>query len=102
MSKVDLTGKEKKYLRGLAHELEPIVFVGKQGITNNIIVAINDAIDANELIKIKFQDFKDEKKELSKSLAEQSKTELCGLVGNIAIFYRQNKKKESRKIFFPA
>ena len=95
---MNLTGKEKKYLRGISHGLEPVVFIGKNGITDNVIKAVNDAIEVHELIKVKFQDFKDEKKELSATLAEDTKTELCGLVGNIAILYRQNEKEEKRKI----
>jgi len=98
---MSLTGKEKKYLRGLAHSLEPVVSIGKQGITQTLLKAVNDAIDAHELIKVKFQDFKEEKKEMSKFLAKESNTELCGMVGNIAILYRKHKKEEKRKIFYP-
>jgi RNA-binding protein len=97
---MNLTGKEKKYLRGLAHGLEPFVFIGKNGITENLITAVNDAIEVHELIKVKFQDFKEEKKDLSIMLAKETKTKLCGLVGNVAILYRQNEKEEKRKIFF--
>ena len=97
---MNLTGKEKKYLRGLAHGLEPVVFIGKNGITENLIIAVNDAIEVHELIKVKFQDFKDEKKDLSEVLAKDTNTELCGLVGNIAILFRQNENEEKRKISF--
>jgi RNA-binding protein len=81
--------------------LEPVVYIGKQGITQTLLKAVNDAIDAHELIKVKFQDFKEEKKEMAKLLAEESNTELCGTVGNIAILYRKHKKEGKRKIFFP-
>ena len=91
---MSLTGKEKKYLRGIAHELEPVVAIGKNGITDNVITAVNEAIEVHELIKVKFQYFKDEKKELSKTLSEKTNTELCGLVGNIAILFRQNEKED--------
>ncbi len=96
---MNLTGKEKKYLRGLSHGLEPVVFIGKNGITENLIIAVNDAIEVHELIKVKFQGFKEEKKELSAELATKTRTELCGLIGNVAILYRQNHKEEKRRIF---
>ena len=50
------------------------------------------------MIKIKFLDFKKERKELSKKIEEQSKAHLAGLIGHVAIFYKQQKDKEKRKI----
>ncbi len=95
---MQLNGKQKKYLRGLAHNLDPVVFIGKQGITDPLLLAVEKAIEDHELIKVKFQSFKEEKKEMAEKLADLSGTVLCGLVGNIAILYRQHAKEEKRKI----
>ena len=57
----ELTGKEKKYLRGLAHALNPVVIIGKNGFSEQIEAQIDEALTAHELIKIKFIDYIDEK-----------------------------------------
>ena len=61
----ELTGYQRKYLRGLAHNLKPAIIIGKKGITEPVITEIKEALNKHELIKIKFVDFKekDQKKE---------------------------------------
>ncbi|MCP4220088.1 MAG: ribosome assembly RNA-binding protein YhbY [bacterium] len=97
-----LSAKKKIYLKSLAHELQPMVFVGKNGITEALTTAVNTALDDHELIKLKFQAFKEEKKDLTTTIVEESGAELIGRVGNIAILYRQNKDPEKRKVKIPA
>jgi RNA-binding protein len=97
-----LAGSQRTYLRGLAHKLRPVIQVGKNGITPDLIRAVDDALDIHELIKVKFVDFKEEKKELSGSIADQTSSEAVGLIGNVAIFYRQNPVEKKRKITLPA
>ena len=48
-----LTGKQKRYLRGLGHHLKPLLMLGRDGITDNVISAANAVLDAHELIKVK-------------------------------------------------
>lgn len=88
----------KKKLRGLAHHLDPIVYVGQNGFTKELMQAFEKALDSHELIKVKFVDCKDEKKEISEKMAKDAGANLAGIVGNIAIFYRQNPDPEKRKI----
>ena len=97
----NLTTTQKKYLRGLAHGLDPIVLVGKKGLTPELCSAVDEALKDHELIKIKFNDFKKDKKELIELLAQKTESVLVGLVGNIAIFYRKQKDKRKRKIEIP-
>jgi len=96
-----LTGTQRKYLRGLAHSLRPVIMVGKNGITTELIKAVDEALSTHELIKVKFVDFKEDKKQLSQDIAEGTSSEAAGLIGNVAIFYRQQPDKEKRKITLP-
>ena len=50
---------QKKYLRGLAHGLKPLVFVGQKGVTPALVDALNQALSDHELIKVKFIEFKE-------------------------------------------
>ena len=96
-----LTGAQRKYLRGRAHGLNPVVQVGKQGITPELIKAVNEALDSHELIKVKFVEFKEERRELSSEIAAGTQSELAGLIGNVAIFYRPHPREDKRKITLP-
>jgi len=85
----------------LANPLKPIVFIGKGGLTPQVSDAINEALQKQELIKVKFIEFKEEKKELSREIEEKSHSILAGMIGHVAIFYRQHPDKEKRKIQLP-
>jgi RNA-binding protein len=100
--KAGLAGSKRKYLRGLAHGLKPLVQVGKGGVTPALLAAVNGALDEHELIKVKFVDFKEEKKELSAEIGRKTKSERVGMIGNVAVFYRQHADPEKRKIRIPA
>jgi RNA-binding protein len=97
----ELKGSDRKYLRGLAHSLEPTVYVGKLGLTDGLVSALDEALEANELIKIKFNDRKDEKKEIAAALEERTQSHVVGMIGNVVIVYRQNPDEEKRKIRLP-
>ncbi len=96
-----LKGSIRTYLRGLAHHLKPLVFVGQSGVTERLIQAVDQALGDHELIKVKFNSFKDKKKALAKEIEEKTGSEMAGLTGNIAIFYRQQPDAAKRKIQFP-
>lgn len=98
-----LKGFQKRFLRGLAHALKPVVFVGQKGFTPSLVDAIDDALDHHELVKVKFVDFKEKEKKLALvEKIEQSVTcEMVGLVGHIATFFRQQSDPEKRKINLP-
>jgi RNA-binding protein len=97
-----LKGFQRTYLRGLAHSLRPVIQVGKSGITPELLKAVDEALDAHELIKVKFMDFKEDRKALSKVIGEKTSSEVVGLIGNIAIFYREQPDKDKRKIVLPS
>ncbi len=95
-----LTGKAKKYLRGLAHALSPVVIIGRNGCTEQVISQIDEALTAHELIKIKFIDYIDEKKEIAAKIEEELHCECCGSIGHTFTFFRQNEDPTKRKIEF--
>jgi RNA-binding protein len=96
-----LTSAQREYLRRLAHRLKPVVQIGKQGLTEQVQHSVEQALSARELIKIKFLDFRDQKQALAESLAGAAGGVLVGLIGNIAILYRQQSDVEKRKINLP-
>ena len=99
----NLKGFQKKYLRGRAHKLKPTVFIGQKGITENVIRSTDEALNAHELIKVKFLDFKEkrQKLELSDVLSEGANCHAVGMIGHIAIFFRPHKDPEKRRIKLP-
>ncbi|GMV91611.1 MAG: hypothetical protein AMXMBFR82_13890 [Candidatus Hydrogenedentota bacterium] len=97
-----LTGSQREFLRSKAHHLKPLVFIGHQGVTESVIAAVEENLLAHELIKVKFNDLKDQKRPLSEEIADKTKSELVGMVGNIATFYRQHPESDKRRIDLPA
>ena len=97
-----LSSSQRSFLRSQAHHLEPVVLIGKNGITDGTIQAVNKALDARELIKIKFREYKDEKKSLSYQLAESTESHIVGTIGHIVIVFRQNPDPEKQNIRLPA
>ncbi len=98
-----LKGFQKKHLKGLAHGLKPVVQIGKEGITEGVIRAVDEGLFRHELIKIKFNDFKDkeQKAELSREIEVKTESDRIGMVGHTVIFYRQQADPLKRKIALP-
>jgi RNA-binding protein len=97
-----ITNTQRKYLRSLAHHLRPVVQIGKQGVTAFLLEKVDRELNAHELIKLRFLDFRDQKQELAQSIAESSGSSLVNLVGNVATLYRENPDPEKRSIVLPA
>ena len=98
-----LKGYQKKYLKGLVHGRKPLVFVGQKGLSPTVTQAVDEALEKHELIKVKFIDFKekDQKEKIVGAIEKETASELVGMVGHMAIFYRQQKDPEKRKIHVP-
>jgi RNA-binding protein len=96
-----LTNVQRAHLRRLAHHLKPVVQIGKQGLTSAVQASVGEALNAHELIKVKFMNFRDQKHELTEELVAASGSALVGTIGNIAILYRQQPNPEKRRIMFP-
>jgi RNA-binding protein len=94
---------QRKYLRGLAHKLKPVVFVGQKGVTATLGKAIEEALDAHELIKVKFVEFKEKvhKTAITARIETETGAVLAGIIGHTAIFYRPHRDPEKRRIQLP-
>lgn len=87
-------------MRAIAHGLKPVVMIGRNGLNENLTTAVSAALNDHELIKVKFLEFKEEKNILAEEIAKLTGSELVGIIGNIAIFYRQHEDEQKRKIKF--
>ena len=95
----DLTNAQKKYLRGLGHTLTPLVYIGKEGLTDSVIEAIDVALTAHELIKVKIINTSSvHKREAAESVPSATQSSLVQLIGKTLLLYRHNsdRKKEDR------
>ncbi|MFZ5573259.1 MAG: YhbY family RNA-binding protein [Thermodesulfobacteriota bacterium] len=98
-----LSGAQRKFLRSLAHGLKPCVHIGHRGITATVIQAVNDALDAHELIKVKYIECreKERKAEMADQIQAETFCDMVGAIGHTAIFFRIQKDPAKRKITLP-
>jgi len=98
---MELKGYQRSYLTKEAHDIKPVVMIGRNGMSDQVIKAVNEALDIHELIKVKFIDFKESRHDLAVVIAEKTESLLIRVVGNIAIYYREHKEKDKRKFRIP-
>jgi RNA-binding protein len=97
----DLTEKQKKHLRGLAHAREPVVMIGQGGLSPAITAELETALGAHELVKVRARvGDRDQRDEILDELARQTKSALVQRIGNVGVFYRARKDKP--RIILPA
>jgi RNA-binding protein len=82
-----LTGRQKRFLRSRAQQLDPVVWVGDEGLSDGVIRALDDALLAHELVKVRMR-APDDKKALASQLATATGAALAGVIGHTAILYR--------------
>lgn len=99
-----LTGKQGRHLRGLGHHLSPLIMIGKDGVTDNLIAALEAVLAAHELVKVKIQDgCPYAREEAAELLAKQTKSRIAQIIGKTFLLYRENKEqKEDKKIKLPS
>jgi len=95
-----LTGKQKRFLRALAHPLNPIFQVGKGGINEHLIRHVSEALEARELIKVSVLNNQEgDPKEIGAEIAERAGAELVQVIGKTIVLYRES--KDHKKIELP-
>lgn len=99
-----MTSKERAALRAQANSLEPIIQIGKEGISNNLIMQIDDVLDVRELIKVRvhLETAPETPKEFASKLAEALGADVIQVIGGVIVLYRKidkekvNAKKQAR------
>ena len=93
---MELKSYQRAFLRSSAQDLNPVVYVGKEGLTDGVIVALDNALTAHELVKVRFQNSKDEIKEISRELEKATDSTFVATTGFTSVFFRQDSKHPER------
>lgn len=97
-----ITSKQRAYLRGLANGIDAILQIGKNGINDNLIKQVSDALEAREIIKISvLETALMSAKEAAIELGEKTHAEIVQCIGLKLVLYKQAREKENRKIELP-
>ncbi len=98
-----LKGFQRKHLRGLAHGLKPVVQIGRDGLTDNVLRAIDEGLFSHELIKTRFNELKEKdlKEATAGDIAARTGSEPVGMIGHTVILYRPQADPEKRRIVIP-
>jgi RNA-binding protein len=84
-----LSGKQRRHLRGLGHDLKPVVQVGKGGIDDGLVAAVNQALDDHELVKIKVGEAAQmDRHDAAEAIAHKTHSEVAQVLGNTVLLYR--------------
>lgn len=95
-----ITGKQRSFLKSIAHELEPLVFIGKNGITENVKKELDSILENREIVKVKIQEGCDlDPKEAANNLAAELGAEFVQAIGRKFTVYRES--KENKQIVLP-
>jgi RNA-binding protein len=95
-----LTGKQRRHLRALGHELKPIVQVGKDGIDEGLVAALDQALADHELVKIKIGEAAGlDRQQAADELAGKTQSEVAQVLGNTVLLYRAD--PDDPKIVLP-
>ena len=83
-----LSNPQIRRFKAAAQRLEPMLKVGKAGLSDGFVRSVDEALSQHELVKIKFAEFKEQKKELAPQLAEKTASHLIMRVGNVMVLHR--------------
>ena len=92
---MNLTTKQKQYLKGLAHDLKPVVMLGQHGLTEGVLAEIDAALTHHELIKVKVSGAdRDTKKLIVEAIVRESNAAQVQVMGNILSLFRPSEEKK--------
>ena len=94
----ELTNPQIRKLKALSQRLDATLKVGKQGLSEPFLRSLDEELTRHELVKVKFAEFKEQKKELAPQLAEKTGAHLLARVGNVAVLFRRNPDPEKQTI----
>ena len=93
-----LTNAQIRELKARAQRLKAVLKIGKEGLSPQFLAALDEVLKHHQLVKVKFAEFKEQKKELTPQPAERSHSHLVTRVGNVVVLYRpkaEEKQPES-------
>ncbi|RKQ37852.1 ribosome assembly RNA-binding protein YhbY [Oceanobacillus halophilus] len=94
-----LTGKQKRFLRSEAHHLKPIFQVGKDGVNENMIKQISEALEKRELLKVSIlQNCMEDKDVVANQLSEGTEAEIVQIIGNNIVLYKESKENKQLQL----
>lgn len=93
-----LTSKQRAKLSSLANTLKPLVHVGRDGANAGVAEALTRALEDHELVKLRFVDMKDSRRELAEGLAASTGSDLVRVIGHVAIFFKPSSDPAKRTV----
>lgn len=99
MSALELGGKQRRTLRGLGHALEPVVYIGKEGVTDPLVAAVDAALTTHELIKVKLgQGAPIDRHDAAAELARRTGSGVAQVLGRTMLLYRAHPSEPKLKL----
>lgn len=96
-----MTSKQRAYLKSLAMTMDPIIQIGKSGVTPEMTASVAEALEARELIKINvLQNCADDLHQMADTLAERTRSQVVQVIGKKIVLYKEG-KEEKKKIVLP-
>lgn len=90
-----LTNKQKRFLRSEANQLQPLIQIGKNGLTESVVELIEEALEAKELVKISIlQNCGEDKKDIAEKLEEVQDLHVVQIIGSTIVLYRESLEKK--------
>ncbi|HEX3019857.1 MAG TPA: ribosome assembly RNA-binding protein YhbY [Chitinispirillaceae bacterium] len=98
---MELNSKQRQYLKGLGHSLKPVIQVGKDGLSEQVLASISKALDDHELIKINILETADlSREEASEQISSALKAAIVQTLGRKILLFRKNEQKTDSKFNF--
>jgi RNA-binding protein len=98
-----MKGSDRRHLRGLANPMRVIVQIGDAGLTDGVIAAADAGLREHELIKVRMPaGDRVQRREIAARISDATHSEIAGVVGRVAIFYRPADDPTERKIRLPS
>ncbi len=99
---MSLSGKQRRHLRALGHHLDPLVQLGKLGLTDAIVSALDAALEQHELVKVRIgTECPDDRHDVAAKLPPLVRAELGQVLGRTMLLYRRNPNPKEQKISLP-
>lgn len=97
-----MTSKQRAYLKGLAMNINPVFQIGKSSVTPEVTAAIDEALEARELIKIHvLKNCFDDPRGIAELIAERTRSEVVQVIGKKIVLYREARDKDKKQIQLP-